>query len=134
MKKICLFLVAVFLTIGIVKSQPISDRAVIPAAITLNQILRLNITDGSNIEFVFNDINDYEVGISSEDPQFQTYFNVSSSTPWAVLMYAEENQMTGTDDPSQSISLDNFGFVISASGTHTFNNQLEVSNGASSGG
>jgi len=46
-------------------AQAIRDRQVIPVAVNLNQVLRLKVLNGGNIEFVFNTIDDYENGLSS---------------------------------------------------------------------
>lgn len=45
--------------------QAVKDRNVIPVAVSLNQVLRMTITNGGNIEFVFNTIEDYKNGISA---------------------------------------------------------------------
>ena len=39
--------------------QAVKDRNVIPVAVSLNQVLRMTITNGGNVEFVFNTIDDY---------------------------------------------------------------------------
>jgi hypothetical protein len=45
--------------------QAVKDRNVIPVAVNLNQVLRMTVTNGGNIEFVFNTINDYKNGLSA---------------------------------------------------------------------
>lgn len=92
-------------------AQPVSDRGVIPVAVTLNQILRLNITNGGNIEFVFNTIDQYKNGIGP-GTFYDTDFEVASSTPWKMNMGAEDLVFSGTDDPGNSMTLDNVGFSI----------------------
>jgi hypothetical protein len=97
MKRIALLLAGSFLLIANVSfSQAIDDRAVIPVAVTLNSILRLNVTSGGNIEFNFNTLHDYEYGIRTS-PAYQTKFNVASSVNWDVLIYSEEDNLIGTD-------------------------------------
>ena len=55
------------LAIGFVGfSQAVKDRQVIPVAVNLNQVLRMTITNGGNIEFVFNSIDDYRLGLSGD--------------------------------------------------------------------
>lgn len=99
-------------------AQPVSDRAIIPVAVTLNQILRLNVTDGGNIEFVFSEITDYENGIAN-GTQYNTSFNVASSTGWQVTVDADNATFIGTDNPANTMPLDNVGFQISEDGLHT---------------
>ncbi len=49
-----------------VVAQAIRDRNVIPVAVNLNEVLRMTITNGGNIEFVFNSIDDYQFGLSAD--------------------------------------------------------------------
>jgi hypothetical protein len=111
--------------------QAVKDRNVIPVAVTLNQVLRMTITNGGNIEFVFNTIDDYKNGLSadaasaaanpaSSRPMYTTDFTVSSSTRWAVNYGAEEATFIGTDDPANTLTLDNVGFTITNNGTNVF--------------
>ena len=60
-------MIAGLLAIGLVGfSQAVKDRQVIPVAVNLNQVLRMTITNGGNIEFVFNSIDDYRDGLSGD--------------------------------------------------------------------
>lgn len=104
-------------------SQPISDRSVVPVAVTLNQILRMNIIDGGNIEFSFNNIADYEDGISNS-AFYDTRFNVAASMPWRINVYAESSSLVGTDDPTLTMSLNHVAFTVSANGVHAFGTEL----------
>jgi len=107
-------------------SQAVKDRNVIPVAVSLNQVLRMTITNGGNIEFVFNTIEDYKNGISAEagnpgDGMYQTDFTVSSSTRWLLTYGAEQATFLGTDDPNNhTLTLDNVGFTISNNGLNFF--------------
>lgn len=51
--------------------QAVHDRNVIPVAVNLNQVLRMTITNGGNIEFVFNTIDDYKYGLSADRATLQ---------------------------------------------------------------
>jgi hypothetical protein len=99
-------------------AQPVSDRAVIPVAITLNQILRLHVTDGGNIEFVFNTIDDYKNGISNST-FYTTNVVLAASANWRIDFGAEDATMTGTDDPTNTLLINNVGFLIDWNGTNT---------------
>jgi hypothetical protein len=123
MKRIALLLVGSFFLIANVSfSQGIDDRAVIPVAVTLNSILRLNVTSGGNIEFNFNTLNDYTNGIPTS-AAYQTKFNVASSVNWNVKMYAENATLVGTDivtgggETSNVMDLDNIGYHIISEGS-----------------
>jgi len=98
-------------------AQGIDDRAVIPVAVTLNSILRLNVTSGGNIEFNFNTLEEYQNGIFTS-AAYQTKFNVASSVNWEVNMYSENTELIGTDDAagSNTLTLDNIGYHITSDG------------------
>jgi hypothetical protein len=120
------------LMIGIVGfSQAVMDRQVIPVAVNLNQVLRMTITNGGNIEFVFNSIDDYRDGLSGDPlvaganpaataPFYQTDFTVSSSTRWSLTYGSEEITFIGTDDPGNTLALNNVGYTIESTGTNVF--------------
>lgn len=130
MKKISL--AAVLLICGFTAfGQAVKDRNVIPVAVSLNQVLRMTVTNGGNIEFVFNTIEDYKNGISSEaasaaanpttsGDMYKTDFTVSSSTRWALTYGTEEATFLGTDNPNTAFALNNVGFTITNNGVNTF--------------
>ena len=99
MKKLTTFLLAVVLSMGTLLAQPIQDKAIIPIGVTLNSVLRLNVTSGGNIEFIFNTIEDYEEGVNTarDQTRYRTIFNVAASANFDVLMYAETD-FTNTDN------------------------------------
>ena len=111
--------------------QAVKDRNVIPVAVSLNQVLRMTITNGGNIEFVFNTIEDYKNGISAlavsnaanpntSGDMYKTDFTVSSSTRWALSYGTEEASFLGTDNPANTLNLNNVGFSITNRGVNTF--------------
>ncbi len=114
-------------------SQAVKDRNVVPVAVTLNQVLRMTITNGGNIEFVFNTIDDYKNGLSADqvasgsanpgtsEDMYKTDFTISSSTRWALTYGAEEATFIGTDNPLNTLTLDNVGYSITESGLYNFN-------------
>ncbi len=113
-------------------SQAVKDRQVIPVAVNLNQVLRMTITNGGNIEFVFNSIDDYRDGLSADavtsgsanpttsEGFYQTDFTVASSTRWKVTYGSEQATFIGTDNPGNTLDLDNVGFELEENGTHDF--------------
>jgi len=142
-------LVAMMLFFGLAAfSQAVKDRNVIPVAVNLNQVLRMTITNGGNIEFVFNTIDDYKNGLSAEvvapvaaavgppvviantvqaNPAtsmsfYKTDFTIASSSRWELTYGAEEATFIGTDDPTNvAFKLDNVGFTITNGGGNAFN-------------
>ncbi|TVQ18541.1 MAG: hypothetical protein EA361_01325 [Bacteroidetes bacterium] len=118
MKKLTFLFAGLFLMANVASSQGIDDRAVIPVAVTLNSILRLNVVSGGNIEFNFNTLADYTNGIDNSEA-YDTQFNVASSVDWEVVMYSEEEDLVGTDmaDGSSVMPLDNIGYRISHTGS-----------------
>jgi hypothetical protein len=114
-------------------SQAVRDRNVIPVAVNLNQVLRMTISDGGNIEFTFNTINDYRLGLSGDavadgsanaaasDPMYITQFTVASSTEWDLFYGSENATFIGTDNSANTLGLDNVGFSLASNGgTNTF--------------
>jgi hypothetical protein len=133
MKKNLTVLLAALLIGGTAFGQAVSDRNIIPVAVNLNQVLRMTITNGGNIEFVFNTIDEYKDGISGDvatsasandaatEPMYQTDFTVASSTRWAINYGAEQATFIGTDNPGNiGLALDNVGFSIEETGAHDF--------------
>jgi hypothetical protein len=116
--------------------QAVRDRNVIPLAVNLNQVLRMSITDGGNIEFTFNSIEDYRLGLSGDagtsgssnpatsDPMYVSNFIIASSTRWELSYGSEQPDFIGTDNPGNTLTLDNVGFTLLSNGIHTFGTEL----------
>jgi hypothetical protein len=131
MRKLSIF-VSLMIATFVVFGQAVKDRNVIPVAVNLNQVLRMTVKDGGNIEFVFNDIAQYKAGLSGDagtsasanpvavDGFYRTNFIVASSTRWALTYGAEEATFIGTDDPGNTLALNNVGFTIVNNGAHAF--------------
>ena len=112
--------------------QVVRDDEQIVANVNLTQILRLNISNGGNINFSFNSINDYKngvgalssasgVGASSNNSTafFKTDFSVSSSTNWLLNFGADQATFIGTDNPANLLPLNNVGFTLIENGVYT---------------
>lgn len=97
-------------------SQAVNDKAVIPVSVNLNQILRLTIISGGNIEFTFNTIADYVSGLNGT--QYQTVFSVTSSVDFEVTFESEDADFTGLDDASHTLT-GNHVTVLVTGGTGT---------------
>ena len=130
MKRINSLAIMLFFGLSIF-AQAVKDRNVIPVAVNLNQVLRMTITNGGNIEFVFNTIDDYKKGLSSQAASaaqnpvatvgmYKTDFTVSSSTRWELSYGAEEATFLGTDHATATFPLNNVGFKITNNGLNTF--------------
>ncbi|UTW63364.1 hypothetical protein KFE98_04175 [bacterium SCSIO 12741] len=104
-------------------AQAVSDRDVVPIAVNLNQILRLDILDGGNVEFTFSTIEQYESGIDNDD-EYNTRFSVSSSSDWEVRMGSEDATFIGVDDNTHTIELNNVGYTLEITGNHVLGTEL----------
>ncbi|RLD21615.1 MAG: hypothetical protein DRI54_09025 [Bacteroidetes bacterium] len=130
MKKI-LFVAALLGISAASYSQAIRDRNVVPVAVNLNQVLRMTITNGGNIEFVFNTIDQYKLGLGGGGlgvgAFYQTDFVVASSTRWELTYGSETATFIGTDNPGNIFPLDNVGFEIVNNGAHNIGAADEMS-------
>jgi len=115
-----LFLVAILALMGQVSfAQVIQDNAVIPVSVTLNSILRLNVTSGGNIQFVFNTMAQYNGGIAATE-QTTTVFNVASSRGYHVTLGAEDADLIGVEgDGTQTMALGVVEFEVPAARAST---------------
>lgn len=103
-----LFLVAILALLSQVGfAQAVQDNAVIPVSVTINSILRLNVTSGGNIQFVFNTMAQYNSGIAGS-ALTTTRFNVASSRPYHVTLGAEDGSLVGVEGGNSM----NLGVVI----------------------
>ncbi len=120
MKKTILASAVALIIAGSAFAQPVSDRAVIPIGVTLQQILRIHVINGGNIEFVFNDIDDYVTGISNGGTGFyDSQVVIASSTDWDLHFGAEDATLLGTDNPLNTLAITNIGFTAVWTGTNT---------------
>ena len=117
MRRISLFVAGFFLACGSIFAQAVQDNVVIPVSVTLNSILRMNVTSGGNIEFIVNTMEQYQNGIS-ESPRYTTTFTVASSLEFDVLLNAETD-FIGSDDfsASNTLTIDNLGYIMEVGGT-----------------
>lgn len=142
--------VAALLFSSVLLAQGVRDRNVIPVAVNLNEVLRMSISNGGNIEFVFNTIDDYKFGLSADAANLDnpadatvtangtsanpaattgganassfyiTDFTVAASTRWAIDWGAEEATFIGSDNATNTMALTNVGFSLTESGAHDF--------------
>jgi len=125
MKKILFGLISIIFAVQVSFAQPVSDMAVIPMGITVQSVMRLNVTSGGNVEFVFSNINDIQNGIAF-GTSYETNFDLAASQPWDLEM----NPDAGTFDSESggSIALNVVEYYMEAtilpaiSSTNTTNN------------
>ncbi|MEN8122795.1 MAG: hypothetical protein ABFS35_20815 [Bacteroidota bacterium] len=129
MKKVLIGFLSLIFAGQVAVAQPVSDQAIIPMAITINSILRLNIVSGGNMEFVFNSIDQITNGIVNSTA-YDTRFTVASSTNWTLNFGTDvadftatggaiiplnlvalqvDNDVTGTCFPGRCVSATYFG-------------------------
>lgn len=116
MKKLTILFATVMLTLTSAFAQPVSDSGVIPVGVTLNSILRLNITSGGNLEYVVNTIDQYTNGIA-QNARYDTHFTVASSVDFDVTLGADAATFIGVDNATHTIPLDNLGYEVISEGT-----------------
>lgn len=85
MKKLLLGFIAIVLAGQVSLAQPVSDMAVIPMGITVQSIMRLDITKGGNIEFVISRIEELTTGIPFST-SYETSGTVSASQNWDLTL------------------------------------------------
>jgi hypothetical protein len=130
MKKTILASAVALVIAGSAMAQPVSDRAVIPLGITLQQILRIHVVNGGNIEFVYNSLTDYKNGIANSS-FYDTDVVIASSTDWTVHMGAEDATFLGTDNPANTLPLNFAAFIINTFGNNSVvGTQLDMVAGA----
>ncbi len=106
-----LFLVITILLCGKLSfGQAVADQAVVPVSVTLNSILRLTVTSGGNIVFVFNTIAQYTGGIAAT-PRTTTQFKVSSSRNYKVTLATETPTFVGIETGNTTFLLNNVGYL-----------------------
>ncbi len=116
MKKLSLSLIAVVLAITTAFAQPVSDMGIIPVGVTLNSILRLNITGGGNLEYSVNTMSHYTAGIAPQAPYITT-FTVASSVNFSVDLYADNANFTGVSGGGNTMPVGNLGYTVAENGT-----------------
>jgi hypothetical protein len=116
MKKLTILLSAIILSASAAFAQPVSDHGVIPIGVTLNSILRLNITSGGNIEFIVSTIDQYTNGIANAN-RYDTHFTVASSVDFNVNLTPDQDDFVGVGDASNTLPLNNLGFTTVSEGT-----------------
>ena len=110
MKKFTTFILA--MGIGFASfAQAINDQAVIPVSVTLNSIMRIQVTSGGNMEFVFSSIDSYSTGIVAS-PRYQTVFTVASSVDFDVTLNTESATFVG-EGSGINLALDVVDFSLS---------------------
>ncbi len=118
MKKLSISFFAVILSVGLALSQPIKDFGIIPVGVTLNSILRLNITSGGNIEYVVNTIDQYTNGFEAQATgAYVTTFTVASSTNFAVDLYGDNANFIGVENNGNTFAIGKLGYHTTYNGS-----------------
>jgi len=119
MKRLSISILAFIFSVTGVFAQ-ITDMGIIPVGVTLNSILRLNITSGGNLEYSINTMDQYENGVDAGNP-YVTNFTVASSVNFDVNIIADAANFTGVEDATNhTMPVENLGFSVTSNGTGTF--------------
>ena len=84
-----------------------------------NPELVLNIVTGYSIEFVFDQIDEYMYGIMSGGQS--TYIRIGSIYNWQLSFNADQLIFTGTNNPANTMELNNVGVTVVSTGTNQDN-------------
>ncbi len=103
MKKIILGFLSIIFVGQIAMAQPVSDHAVIPMAITVQSVLRLNVKSGGNIEFVFSTINSITNGIANT-AAYNTTFDVAATQNWDVFIGTDNANFVSDEGATLTIA------------------------------
>lgn len=110
MKKFIVAILALVISTGSMTSQ-VADMGIIPVGVTLNSILRLNITGGGNLEYSVNTMDHYQNGIAP-NLAYITTFTVASSVHFSVDLYADNATFTGVSGGGNSMDVRNLGYLV----------------------
>lgn len=99
-------------------AQAVVDNAVIPVSVNINSIMRMNVVSGGNIEFSFNNIDQYTNGIANTD-RYDTKFTVASSVDFQVKLSTESEYLLGADNTANQMGADLIGLLLENSGSVT---------------
>ncbi len=91
MKKVLLGLISIILVGQASFAQPVSDQAIIPIGITIQSVMRLTITKGGNMEFVFSSADDLTNGIPAAGfgASYETTGNIVTTQNWGLELMAD---------------------------------------------
>ena len=118
MKKVLLGLISIIMAGQISFAQPVSDMAVIPMGITIQSVMRLSITKGGNMEFVFKSAADLSAGIPATfGPAYETKGKITTTQNWDLELTTDEGAFTG--DVTGSIPLTVVEFAVSTGSATT---------------
>lgn len=81
-----------------------------------NPDLVINIVSGYSIEFVFDEMTEYQNGIMGMG--HQTFIRVGSIYDWKLQFNADQDMFYGTFNPSNQMELNNVGVVVVSTGTN----------------
>jgi hypothetical protein len=120
MKKFFLLLVTAAMLSTASFAQPVSDNVVIPIGVTINSIMRLNVAQGGNIEFVFNTFDDFQAGLNSTYSltQYQTKIDMTATTNFKVFMVAETDLVPITGSVGADMAINVISYQLDVSGVN----------------
>ena len=115
MKKVILGFLSIIFAGQVIIAQPVSDMAVIPMGITIQSVMRLTITKGGNIEFVFNSAADRTNGLGPAG--YQTAGSIVSSQAWQLDLTTDAATFLG-EDGATTLILGVVAHTVATAGTN----------------
>ncbi len=110
MKLNCKILVLIIILFG--NSLEVRSQDIPPP----NPDLVINILSGQSIVFIFDTMDKYINGIMGGGQS--TFIRIGSIYNWKLDFKADQNMFYGTNNPSNTIQLDNVGVVVVSTGTN----------------
>ena len=96
MKKIILGFLSILFAGLTSFAQPVSDMAVIPVGITIQSVMRLTITKGGNMEFVFKNAADIGTGIPAAfGTAYETTGSITATQSWDLELLSDAATFAG---------------------------------------
>ncbi|NJO88298.1 MAG: hypothetical protein HC831_04505 [Chloroflexia bacterium] len=117
MKKVLVGFLSLILVGQVSFAQPVSDMAVIPIGITIQNIMRLTITKGGNIEFVFKSADDIANGIGPS-AAYVTTGTVVATQAWDLNMVTDAAQFDN-EGGTATLPLTTVGYATNGTGPST---------------
>ncbi|OQY00530.1 MAG: hypothetical protein B6I20_08585 [Bacteroidetes bacterium 4572_117] len=115
MKKVLLGFISIIFATQVSFAQPVSDMAVIPMGITIQNIMRLTITKGGNMEFVFKTASDITNGLGPSTA-YETEGSVVASQAWQLDLSVDAATFVG-EVAATTIPLNVVEFTPTVAGT-----------------
>ena len=125
MKKLMILFAAVFMfaATNVMAQDPDPDTETVDMTVVLQDVLDLNVTAGSSIVFTFDTPAEWTSGMTAPDGGTVTTITIDATADWFLTIAAAHL----TDGGGNTMEADNVGVYCTATGNHTFGNEVTSS-------